>query len=626
MSLSDSGLTGISAAPAASAEAGAAAAAPAAPAAATARELDSGGRREPETIGRRIDAFLAGRAPEVVFFLGHGDGAHAEAIRHRCGATVLVWEPRPAAPASSAPPRVQVFASLGELVEAAAAITDLASRQVAVGAIPELRDEMPEAFARFVDAVKRLLASARIRRVTVSHSAGVWSHHLATNLPRLATQLPFDLLEGVAAGWPGVVVGAGPSLDRGLDALRRLQGRALLCAASTALPPLARAGIVPDLVVVIEANDNAAHFADVPHLDRVLLLADPQGHPAHFAVPPARNLALAVRDTAAGDWLQRAWGCRPLPSGGSVACLALSALHRLGCDPLVLTGMDLALTDGRTHADGSTQGRRRGQYDAETGRFVFTSQDRPAGGSWQGELAPAWGGASPVPTRPAFNAYRLWFEAAADTWAGDRALINATGGGARIHGWEEIEPDALAAALAAKPPGADAVAPRRRLDAAIAAAIAPDAAALWREVARELAALSAAAAAARTAAGLAARALAELEAGQTARLTRTLPLLSAAEVALGDRTRATRLLNALVGDKAAAAARGDARPPSADRLATTAWSLRQSRRISEAVSEGAGELEALFGAFSPSSAPPPPRTSPAAPCSSRAPDPARSPA
>lgn len=612
MSLPDSGLTQASdlppvpAAPAAEAAAGRAAAACAA------TELDSRDPDSPELADRRIEAFLAGRSPEVVFFLGLGDGSHAEALRRRTTAQILVWEPRAIA-ALPALPGALVCRTLGELVDAAAAITDLAAREVAVGAIPGLRERRPEDHARFVDTVRRVLAAARIRRATVARSAGTWLNHLATNLPRLATQPPFDLLAGAAAGCPGIVVGAGPSLDRSLEGLRQLQGRAVLCAASTALPPLARAGIVPDIVVVVEANDNTAHFAGIPHLDRMLLLADPQGHPAHFTVPPARNLALAVRDTAAGDWLARAWGCRPLASGGSVACLALSALHRLGCDPLVLTGMDLALTDGRTHAAGSTQGERRGRYEPDTGRFLFTSEDRPAGGQWQGEPAPAWGGGPPVPTRPAFNAYRLWFEAAADTWAADRTLINATGGGARIHGYAEVEPDDLTVILAGRLPAAGADGSRARLAAALASASAPDAEALQRELSRELDAIVEAARGATAAADLATHALAELEAGQHTRLARTLPRLSAAEAALGARTRSTRLLNALVGEKAAVAARGEARPSAADRRAATAWSLRQSRRICEAVAEGAAELVALFGPLSPSSAPEPPRTSPAAP-------------
>ncbi len=607
MSLPDSGLNSLARAALAPLAAGADVSAPGSGVAALDRELGS-----PETADRRIAEFLAGRLPEVVFFLGHGDGAHAESLRRRTRATILVWEPRGM---NGAPdlPGVQVFASLGALVEAAAGIPDLGSRQVLAGAIPELRAAMPDAHLRFVDTVKRVLLSARMRRATVARAATTWLGNLAQNLPQLATQTPFDALTDAAVGVPGVLIGAGPSLDRGLEALRQLQGRAVLCAVSTALPPLARAGIVPDLVAVVEANDNSAHFADVPHLDRMLLLADPQGHPAHFTIPPARNLALAVRDTAAGDWLARAWGCRPLESGGSVACVSLSALHRLGCDPLVLTGMDLALTGGRTHAAGSTQGHRHGRYDPQTGRFVFTSEERPADGSWQGDLAPAWGGGTPVPTRPAFNVYRLWFETAAETWAADRTLLNATGGGARIQGYAEVEPGDLAAALGSRLAAVGAGDVRERLAAALARAEAHDGAALWREVATELAAVDAASREAGRAASLARRALAELEAGKQAHLARTLPRLSAAEAALGERTRASRLLNALVGEKAAAAARGHARPPSADHVASTAWSLRQSRRISEAVIEGAGELKALFGAFSPSSGPAPPRTSPTAP-------------
>jgi hypothetical protein len=136
---------------------------------------------------------------------------------------------------------------------------------------------------------------------------------------------------------------------------------------------LARYGIVPELVVVIEANDVSGHFAGVPHLDRMTLLPGPLGHPAHFAVPVGARLAVALGGSVPGDWLQRARGCRQLASGGSVACVAFSALHLLGCDPLVLVGMDLALTDGRTHAGGHRAGdaaralRARGPAACTTG-------------------------------------------------------------------------------------------------------------------------------------------------------------------------------------------------------------------------------------------------------------------
>ena len=75
----------------------------------------------------------------------------------------------------------------------------------------------------------------------------------------------------------------------------------------------------------------------------------------------------------------------------------------------------------------------------------------------------------------------------------------------------------------------------------------------------------------------------------------TLARLAAAETRLREHTRSTRLLNALVGERSKAMAREDAPPAGASSAVATAWSLRQSRRISGLVVDGARELVELFG-------------------------------
>lgn len=549
------------------------------PAAAAGREL----------AARDIAAFLGDRQPELVFFFGYGDGAHAEALRARTTANIIFFEPRPLPGAPSPPPGVQVLDSLAALMAAAAGMNDLAARQVLAGAVPALRVAEPEAFARFTAAVRQALTDARIRSATLTRSARTWLRNLAVNLPQVSAMPPVDLLAGRFAGRPGIVVGAGPSLDLNLEVLRGLQGHVLLCAASTALPALARYGIVPELVVVIEANDVSGHFAGVPHLDRMTLLPGPLGHPAHFAVPVGARLAAALGGSVPGDWLQRARGCRQLESGGSVACVAFSALHLLGCDPLVLVGMDLALTDGRTHAGGTEQATRRVRYEPGAGRVYHWFEDKPNAGHWSAVTTPAWGGGE-VLTRPIFNSYRLWFEGAAETWARDRVLVNATEGGARIHGFTE---SSLAdwSTAAAPPP----LAARELIAQVLASAPATDPEPLWREVAAELSVVAQAGEAAAQAGRLAARALKDLEAGRFGGLDGQLGRLAAAESRLAVLTRSTRLLNALVGERSLAVSRDGEMPPAADKVATTAWSLRQSGRISGIVAEGARELADLYG-------------------------------
>lgn len=545
-----------------------------------------------ELADRQIAAFLAGEPPDVVVFFGYGDGDHAAALRRRTEAPIVVYEP-PAARRADAPPApagVTVVERLADLRAALATRADLTRCRLQAGAVPALRAALPEDFARYVEAVKQARVDAGVRQATLAQSSALWLRHLAVNLPALPALPPLDRLGGCFAGRPGVLVGAGPSLDGVLAALRAVADRVVICAASTALPALARAGITPAFVAAVEGNDLSAHFADVPHLDRITLLPNPQGHPANFNVPTGRRLAIAPQGSVAGDWLHRAWGRGRLDCGGSVACAGFSALHRLGCDPLVLVGMDLALTDGRTHAGGTEQAARRVRWEPEQGRVYHWFEDKDATGHWAATTTLAWGGAGEVLTRPVFNSFRMWFEDAAETWAADRRLVNATGGGARIHGFAETSlPAALPAA--SLPP----------LDAAAVVAAAfdgfrpddPDR--LWREVAGELHIVAQAAAAAVQADRLAARALRDLTLRRTGGLDALLGCLAAAEAKLAGFTRATRLLNALIGERSLAVAHEPAPGDGADPAARTAWSLRQSRRICGLVEEAAAELAQLYG-------------------------------
>jgi hypothetical protein len=216
-------------------------------------------------------------------------------------------------------------------------------------------------------------------------------------------------------------------------------------------------------------------------------------------------------------------------------------------------------------------------------------EDKPNAGHWSAVTTPAWGGGE-VLTRPIFNSYRLWFEGAAETWARDRVLVNATEGGARIHGFTE---SSLAdwSTAAAPPP----LAARELIAQVLASAPAPDPEPLWREVAAELSVVAQAGEAAAQAGRLAARALKDLEAGRFGGLDGQLGRLAAAESRLAVLTRSTRLLNALVGERSLAVSRDGEMPPAADKVATTAWSLRQSGRISGIVAEGARELADLYG-------------------------------
>ncbi len=157
---------------------------------------------------------------------------------------------------------------------------------------------------------------------------------------------------------PVLVAGAGPSLDGSLEAMKRLRSRFVLVAADTALPALDAAGILPDLVVAIEAQAaNLQDFIGRSDDGRIALACDLSAWPALTRLFPGRLFLFSssFAPLRIFDRLRLAGllPC-PFPALGSVGVSAVSAALRLTPAPVFLTGLDFSFPRGRTHARGST--------------------------------------------------------------------------------------------------------------------------------------------------------------------------------------------------------------------------------------------------------------------------------
>jgi len=141
----------------------------------------------------------------------------------------------------------------------------------------------PERYRAFREALELTLRTWWRNRMTLVMLGGRLVRNLLDNLPLLAAA--GDAAD-LAADLPVVVAGAGPSLDDAIPALRALRGRYALVAADTALPALARAGVPPDLVVCLEAQQ--ANLRD-------FLPARPAGVRAQ---PAARRRSPSIRRRA----------------------------------------------------------------------------------------------------------------------------------------------------------------------------------------------------------------------------------------------------------------------------------------------------------------------------------------
>jgi hypothetical protein len=153
-----------------------------------------------------------------------------------------------------------------------------------------------------------------------------------------------------------VVVGAGPSLDEGFDALRRLRDRIVLFSAGTALRPLLRNGFVPDyhceLENVATSYDAVCEAAKFGDLSKITLVASATVDPR---IPPLfGDIIFYFRDSVSSTaMVGRDYQLVPFTAPTCVNT-ALSTAAFMGFTEFLLFGTDCGVRPGASnHASGT---------------------------------------------------------------------------------------------------------------------------------------------------------------------------------------------------------------------------------------------------------------------------------
>jgi hypothetical protein len=187
---------------------------------------------------------------------------------------------------------------------------------------------------------------------TLIGSSQAFLDNFVVNFPRAAALPGVKAFVGRFAGTPGILVSAGPSLDRNIQELRCLQSRALILATDTALKPLLAADIEPHFVLTADPRyENYLHLKDAVARESYLV-AEATAYPDSLAAFEDRLIIC----TFAGSSLAALAGLLAskgyLNAWGSVATMCLDYALMLGCDPIVFVGQDLAYSYGRSYCAG----------------------------------------------------------------------------------------------------------------------------------------------------------------------------------------------------------------------------------------------------------------------------------
>lgn len=399
------------------------------------RRLYLGGKRnaaEPVRMWQERLGDIHKYAP--VFLFGMGSGAYLKSVIHHSPkeANVVVYEPSMAIFLTALKeidlseeirnrPIAFVIEGLND-VEFVPVVQGVLTLETLEFFIEEVHPNYKVAFLdKLRERVKQLTKHADeffVNFYTRRHLQERAAQNVLYNLPYVAEGYnTMQLSKVIPYKGAAVLVSAGPSLDKNIEELKRAKNHLFIIAVDTAVKPLLKRGILPDVFITLDGRkpldllEGAQMLPVVSNtVARYELLDQQKGKRIFFFDGYRLPLDLYFQND------------KTLPGvaiGGSVACSGFSLLYKMGFETVILVGQDLAYTDNKSHADETFQEKMPLENTEHMIRVKGNYQDT-------------------VPTLTNLKIYLDWFASyiKGAKEHGNFRVINATEGGAFIEGTE----------------------------------------------------------------------------------------------------------------------------------------------------------------------------------------------
>lgn len=267
-------------------------------------------------------------------------------------------------------------------------------------------------FVREIESYRRITVT---NKCTTEFSQKRWLEQLFKNFSMLKNiNLASELEKVVPDEIPSVIVAAGPSLEKNAEFLKQAKGHFFIIAVDTALKALLDRGIIPDITITVDPRKNPDYYNNEKAYDIPCIFAI-DSNPEIVKAHRGRRFLLCSNKYLYGlfDRIGKKYVVDQC-GGGSVATVAFALLYNMNQKKIIFVGQDLASSNGKTHAGGVSEG--------ELGEMTVEGID-----------------GNNVTTRQDWYNYLKWYEDAIENIrkAGqDTVIIDATEGGAKIHGTE----------------------------------------------------------------------------------------------------------------------------------------------------------------------------------------------
>lgn len=253
------------------------------------------------------------------------------------------------------------------------------------------------------------------------YGVGYFSNYFS-NLFFLPNAYLGDDLFNKFQGVPAIVCGAGPSLAKNVELLKGYKEKALILAGGTSMNALNAYGIIPHLGVGIDPNPeyitrtimNSGFEVPFIYRSRMNYYALNLIHSDKLYVTGSSGYSISKYFEEACDIKGR-----DLDEGFNVVNFSVSLAAAMGCNPIILVGVDLAYSNSQSYAPGMANHPIHKQFRTKAQSEELTYKNDIYG--------------NPVPTLWKWITESLWFSNFADLHP-DIKIINSTEGGIGFQG------------------------------------------------------------------------------------------------------------------------------------------------------------------------------------------------
>lgn len=229
--------------------------------------------------------------------------------------------------------------------------------------LPSYRNAFPEQHSAFLKLFQEIVSERRSSLATNVAFEKRWVINSLLNF-KAVLDTPNILAEraGYFKDQPAILVSAGPSLDYEIENLRQIKekGQAYLFSVGSAVNSLLSAGIHPDAQCTYdpEADNQNMVFARITQEginDIPLVFGSSVGYEVLRNYPGKNKLHMITNQDTISSFLLRLDDVNQLDGvmdAPSIAVITLQLLYKLGFNPIILVGQNLAYADNRHYARG----------------------------------------------------------------------------------------------------------------------------------------------------------------------------------------------------------------------------------------------------------------------------------